>query len=465
MTALDGSTALALTMIGLIAFLALYAWIALALSAVFRKSGEEGWQAWVPVLNAVVLLRLGGLSGWLLLLALVPGLGIIAVWVVVIVACHRIGAAFGYGPGMTVLAALLLPVWASIIGFGSSRWVGAETRPGARRTPSEDEGLGFFTALSQPDRSAPAYSPAPDVPPPPPLPGAGWTPPPRPTSPIPVVPVAASALPPVPALPAPPEIEDEPWQAVGRRSLDEFTDEVTGAFTGAPAPISAVPGPASAAADAGGPVRVGNAEGAAATPVAAAPIGAMPPVTRVPAAAVPAISDEPWAPARTPTPEHEAFPDTSGPVSAIAGAPDAGGPRSALAAVSAQHANPEIPDDALEHTVIAKRHRSHWSLVPPSGAAVPLSAEVVLLGRRPVADPDFPDAQLVSIQDGTVSKTHARLELREDRWYVTDLGSTNGVLFATVLGTEVEATPGVETEAGDRFLLGDAEVRLMRSDQ
>ena len=127
--------------------------------------------------------------------------------------------------------------------------------------------------------------------------------------------------------------------------------------------------------------------------------------------------------------------------------------------------NAEIPDDALEHTVIAKRHRSHWSLVPPSGAAVPLSAEVVLLGRRPVADPDFPDAQLVSIQDGTVSKTHARLELREDRWYVTDLGSTNGVLFATVLGTEVEATPGVETEAGDRFLLGDAEVRLMRSDQ
>ncbi len=35
---------------------------------VFRKSGEESWQAWVPVLNLVVLLRLGGLSGWLLLL-------------------------------------------------------------------------------------------------------------------------------------------------------------------------------------------------------------------------------------------------------------------------------------------------------------------------------------------------------------------------------------------------------------
>ena len=88
----------------------------------------------------------------------------------------------------------------------------------------------------------------------------------------------------------------------------------------------------------------------------------------------------------------------------------------------------------------------------------------MILGRRPVADPAFPDAQLVAIQDGTVSKTHARLELRDDAWYITDLDSTNGVLFATLMGTEVEATPGVEVEAGDRFLLGDAEVRLLRSE-
>ena len=460
MTALDGSTTLALTMIGLIAFLALYAWIALALSAVFRKSGEESWKAWVPVLNLVVLLQLGGLSGWLLLLGLVPGIGIIAVWVAVIVACHRIGSAFGYGPGMTVLAALLLPVWASIIGFGSSRWVGAEPRPGTRRTASEDEGLAFFAALSQPERSAPAYSPAPDMPPPPPLPGAGWTPPPRTTSPIPVASVAASALPPVPPLP-PPAVEEDPWQSSGLRSRRRVHRRGHRRLHGRSRTHL---GRARPREHRGrrrpGPLRAGSA-GSEGAP---APIGAVPPVTRVPLAAAPAVPDEPWAPAPTPTTEHEAFADTSGPVSAIAGAPDAGGPRSAMAAVSAQHANPEIPDDAFEHTIIAARHRSHWSLVPPSGVAVPLSGEVVLLGRRPVADPDFPDAQLVSIQDGTVSKTHARLELREDRWYVTDLGSTNGVLFATVLGTEVEATPGVETEAGDRFLLGDAEVRLVRSD-
>ncbi len=479
MTAIDDSTALALSMIGVVAFIALYVWVALALAAVFRKSGEEGWKAWVPILNAVVLLRLGGLSGWLLLLALIPFLGVLAVWVIVIIACHRVGAAFGSGPGMTVLAALLLPVWATIIGFGSSRWVGADPRGGARRTPSEvdDDGLAFLTALSDPGRPAATYPPI--APPPaygrsqtpaaaePSPPAGGWTPPPLPAQ-APIAPGAASTAPPVPPMPsaaaaAAAAAGADPWEGLGLRPSDEFTGEVTGAVTGAPAPISAVPGTAHDIED---DESAGPRRGAAAAAITEIPTDAAPPVTRVPAAAAAeaAVTDEPWAPARSPMSDPEAFPETSGPVSAIAGAPDAGTPRSARASVSAQHTRPEIPDEVVEETIIAHRRRTQWSLVPPSGTSISLSAEVVMLGRRPVADPDFPDAQLVSIQDGTVSKTHARLELRDDRWFITDLGSTNGVLFATVLGTEVEATPGVEVEAGDRFLLGDAEVRLVRGD-
>jgi hypothetical protein len=245
--------------------------------------------------------------------------------------------------------------------------------------------------------------------------------------------------------------------------VDELTDEVTGAFIGAPAPISAVPGTeASSEAVADDEVTAGPRRSQAAFPDTATDV--TPPVTRVPAAGAALGSGEPWAPSRSPVSEPEAFPETSGPVSAIAGAPDAGAPRSALASVSALHATPGIPDDMVEETIIASRRRTQWSLVPPSGAPIALSGDVVIVGRRPVADPAFPGAQLVAIQDGTVSKVHARLVLRDERWYITDLDSTNGVLFATVLGTEVEADPGVETEAGDRFLLGDAEVRLLRSD-
>ncbi|GAA1982305.1 DUF5684 domain-containing protein [Microbacterium pumilum] len=530
MTAFDGSTTLALTMLALALVVVLYVWLALGLAAVFQKSGEEGWRAWVPVLNLIVLLRLGGLSGWLLLLWLIPFAGPVAVWVIVVIAAHRIGAAFGYGAGMTVLAAVLLPAWATVIGFGSSRWVGDESQPreprgavansreaGARRTASAveyDDGVEFLSTLSDSappaagfDATTPpsAYgrrtatpAAAPPLPPLPAAPPAGWVPPPLPTSsaapapatppasapavPAPTVPgpptpakpatpaaavpapAAASDLPPIPPIPQTSQdpvsgaMRERIWEGLG--DADEFTGEVTGAVSGAPAPISAVP--VMRRGDQDDEVPPGPMRGAG-TARSSDPADAMPPVTRVPAAAY-APPVEPWAPARSPMSDPEAFSETSGEVSAIAGAPSAGTPRSALSSVSAAYASPGIPDESIEETVITQRRRVNWSLVPPSGAPIPLRSETVIVGRRPVADAAFPGAQLVAIQDGTVSKIHARLELRDEAWYITDLDSTNGVLFATLMGTEVEAPPGVEVEAGDRFLLGDAEVRLIRSD-
>ena len=134
----DSTTFVAPILISLLLFAALYVWTALALSAVFRKSGEESWKAWVPVLNVIVLLQLGGLSGWLVLLALVPIVGAFALWIAQILACYRINVAFGFGAGMTVLAALLFPVWATVLGFGSARWVGAEQPAGLRRSTGSD---------------------------------------------------------------------------------------------------------------------------------------------------------------------------------------------------------------------------------------------------------------------------------------------------------------------------------------
>ncbi|ODT26572.1 MAG: hypothetical protein ABS63_11285 [Microbacterium sp. SCN 70-27] len=84
--------------------------------------------------------------------------------------------------------------------------------------------------------------------------------------------------------------------------------------------------------------------------------------------------------------------------------------------------------------------------------------------RRPAGDAAYPNAQLVAVQDGarTVSKTHARIELRGDAWIVTDLGSTNGVLVRTLMGDEVEVEPGGQLDAGERFFLGDEEFHLRR---
>lgn len=627
MTATDASAAVFGSLFGILLFAALYVWSSLAFAAVFRKSGEEPWKAWVPILNAVVLLQLAGLSPWLLLVAVVPFLGWIALVVVFAIAFHRLSAAFGFGVGMTVLGVVLSPVWASVVGWGSARWLGRESVAGVRRTsaagaepslPSYSAAVaeaGEPPALPEPGRPAPRHAaparpaaaamPAPPLPPAPPAPapptGARTDDP---------LPVPAPAAPPVPPMPSAPraavpvaaageaeaagaafeaaadardDAEDvevsapAAWAPVSRRAstgsivapparavpqeganradgareelwegfaLDhlDFSAEVTGVVPGAPAPISAVspsappsvpavptasaadfppapatpPAPPAAAVPAAPAVSRAPAPEASAAPRPAVPQGSddgsvdaprlaartgesgdgrdgaspavpvdavpglgsdggsgdvgdsagvtRPPVTHVPARHHGAAPRDPWAPPAGPA-EAEAFPESSGPVSAIAGAPDAGAPRSARSSVSAFHTRPEIPEnDDIDSTVIARRKRTDWALVPPVGDPIPLAAEVVLVGRRPVADPAHPGAQLIAIADGTVSKTHARLRLQGDRWYITDLDSTNGVLFATLMGTEVEATPGVEVEAGDRFLLGDAEVRLIRSE-
>ncbi|MEL4402954.1 DUF5684 domain-containing protein, partial [Shewanella algae] len=91
---------------------------------VFAKAGEASWKGWVPVVNLATVLKLGGFSPWLVLIALIPLFGAIAYAVVSIVAIHRVNLAFGRGAGMTVLGAFLPVVWASILGFGRARWQG-----------------------------------------------------------------------------------------------------------------------------------------------------------------------------------------------------------------------------------------------------------------------------------------------------------------------------------------------------
>lgn len=478
MTNLEMWNTLALGTASLVAAVLFYVWTALALAAVFRKSGEAGWKAWVPILNGIVLLRIAGLSGWLVLLFLVP----LAGFVLLVVAAYRVNVAFGRGAGMTVLAALIFPVWATVLGFGPDRWLGREgAARGPRRTavPAEPPLPPLMPPMTVRTGTVPSPSPlppsygrpavAPSDEPRRSAPAAEWTPPPLPPRSAPGVPQTAEAEaapaeadPVFPVMPRrigtpvePPSWDvgetDEPDQSwdfdFGAASS---TGEVTDAVIGAPAPVSAAP------------------VAARRTPDDRPAASEEPPVTSVPAAPVPSATREPWAPAPSPFPaDGEAFPESSGPVSAIVGAPDAGTPRSARSSVSAMHTKPHIPEeDDLEATVVARRKRTAWTLTGPSGVRIPLTSGTVILGRRPSADPEHPDAQLVALDDDTrtVSKTHALLELRDDRWFITDLGSTNGVLFSTLMGTEVAATPGEATEAGDRFLLGDAEVSLARSD-
>ncbi|WP_448258286.1 DUF5684 domain-containing protein [Microbacterium aurum] len=653
---IDESVVALLSLLSLVVGVALYVWTSLALGAMFRKMGEEAWKGWVPFLNVATVLRWGGFSPWLVLLALIPPLSIV-VFVLVVISAHRINSGFGYGAGMTVLAALVFVVWASILGFGPARWLGArpagwkppepaaaeEPAASAPRTPAP--GSPFASLFPGADAGAAAADPAPaggagpvsessasspspasavpsasgasetpaalqDVDPlsafaPPPVTSTpAWTPPDTTTTPPPHTAAAPAGAPPTAAAPAgdpptaaapepatpvaavpepvPPAAAADPVSAVPLAAAGASEPGPAAPPTAAAqVPISAVP-PAPAAASRPAPVPAADADGdqrvaaSAAMPGAAdgladddakwpsevddvsaiapshflpasaaggrhvvppvtaddAPIDVVPgrrstavplpesaTVTRVPAAqpsaraaraeriepvepvdsaadtvierpapaasAPPVTTEAPRAvrsavdpdaepPSRRARPwpafavapgEPEDFPELSGEVSAVIGSPAAGSPRSALNAVSAQQRRlePFADDDDLDQTVITRRAKKPtWQLVPASGAPVPLTSDVVILGRRPVGDAAFPGAQLVAVPGDarTVSKTHARLERRDEAWVVTDLGSTNGVLVRTLMGDEIEVEPGSQIDAGERFFLGDEEFHL-----
>lgn len=119
--------------------------------------------------------------------------------------------------------------------------------------------------------------------------------------------------------------------------------------------------------------------------------------------------------------------------------------------------------DDLDRTVVVSRPAQAradigWSLILPDGDALPLTADCVV-GRRPtVTEGSTP--LVIADPTRTLSKSHARLRLVDDRWRVSDLGSTNGVWLMHASGLEEELEPYDEVEATTQLRLGTLEVEL-----
>src|SRR6187200_182814 len=57
-------------------------------------------------------------------------------------------------------------------------------------------------------------------------------------------------------------------------------------------------------------------------------------------------------------------------------------------------------------------------LVPASGTPIDVPRDQIIVGREPSCD--------IVLQDGSVSRKHARLEKQGEQWKVVDNGSANG---------------------------------------
>ncbi|MGR2751451.1 FHA domain-containing protein [Agromyces arachidis] len=119
---------------------------------------------------------------------------------------------------------------------------------------------------------------------------------------------------------------------------------------------------------------------------------------------------------------------------------------------------PAAPESAGAAAVPRPGPRTAWRLRSDDGTDVLVSGRVVL-GRDPQATEAASGARPVALEDParSVSKTHALLDVVEDRLLATDLASTNGVRIWAEGEQPVELEPGRPTSVpeGAVLLLGD----------
>lgn len=94
----------------------------IALWFVFKKAGEQGWKAIIPLYNAYVLYKLIWGNGWKFLLLLIPIYNIIFY----IQSMIRLARAFGKGTGFGVGLILVNVVFMCILGFGDAQYQGVQ---------------------------------------------------------------------------------------------------------------------------------------------------------------------------------------------------------------------------------------------------------------------------------------------------------------------------------------------------
>jgi hypothetical protein len=92
--------------------------IVIGIWRVFTKAGQPGWAVLIPIYNAYVLCKVAGKSGWWVLLLMIPCVGIIASFFVVLGVAQNFGKGVGFALGLFFLPFIFYP----ILGFGDASY-------------------------------------------------------------------------------------------------------------------------------------------------------------------------------------------------------------------------------------------------------------------------------------------------------------------------------------------------------
>jgi pSer/pThr/pTyr-binding forkhead associated (FHA) protein len=122
----------------------------------------------------------------------------------------------------------------------------------------------------------------------------------------------------------------------------------------------------------------------------------------------------------------------------------------------------QIEEQEFDATVLAKRLSPSWVIETSQGQKVKVLGQSIILGRK--LDPaQYPAQWQVIVLDDpekTVSKVHARLDLVNEKWIVTDLNSSNGVVIYREDGSEEELVGGASAQINEKILLGNITVYI-----
>ncbi len=98
----------------------------LSMMGMFKKAGRKTWEAFIPVYSTVVLFRIAGMSGWMVLLLLVPVANLVALIFLAI----NLAKVFGQSAGVAVLTFLFSTIMYFYLSFSSARYFGPQASKG-----------------------------------------------------------------------------------------------------------------------------------------------------------------------------------------------------------------------------------------------------------------------------------------------------------------------------------------------
>jgi len=115
-----GAADAAVGLVGGLLYIVLIVVLVAAMWKIFVKAGKPGWAAIVPIYNIIVLLEIVGRPVWWIVLALIPFVNFVFIFIIAI----DLAKSFGKGTGFALGLIFVAPVFYPILGFGSARYQG-----------------------------------------------------------------------------------------------------------------------------------------------------------------------------------------------------------------------------------------------------------------------------------------------------------------------------------------------------